>query len=136
MTEYITQERALELSVLHPDYHGLCLAAIQTYRDSLVAGVVLPEPDFKYQRYDDTPEVGYYTADQMQAAYRAGMQAQWQPIDTAPTDGTYVLIYGHDSECVEIGNCEDGFGWWSQEGPRDPAPTHWMPIPQPPKDTP
>jgi hypothetical protein len=44
MKEYITQERALELSVLHPDYHGLCLAAIQAYRDSLVAGE-LPEPD-------------------------------------------------------------------------------------------
>lgn len=56
MTEYITQEQAITLADKHNVPAGitggnpsksavaaLCNAAIQTYRDSLVAGVVLPE---------------------------------------------------------------------------------------------
>jgi hypothetical protein len=51
MTTYITQEQAVALSktidwTFHP-FHAteLCNAAIQHHRDSLMAGVVLPEPD-------------------------------------------------------------------------------------------
>jgi hypothetical protein len=51
MTEYITQAQATAIahSVTRAgdylDTKDLCNAAIQHYRDSLVAGVVLPEPD-------------------------------------------------------------------------------------------
>jgi hypothetical protein len=61
MTTYITQEQAVALAMKHGDVvaerngrkdfcfddygvRDLCNAAIQAYRDSLVAGVVLPEP--------------------------------------------------------------------------------------------
>lgn len=76
MTEYITQEQAKAIAdKVYLEHEGTSLAgafanaAIQAYRDSLASGVVLPEPDFKYQRYDDTPICDYYTADQ----YRQGI---------------------------------------------------------------
>jgi hypothetical protein len=88
--------------------------------------------------------------------------AEWQPIETAPKDGTHILIRTADFGAVE--------GWWdrsvtnfyaSQKGwaSYDPAnmqgdwvsdfpigdgcdrrlycgatPSHWMPLPEPPHD--
>ena len=64
----------------------------------------------------------------------------WQPIGTAPHDGTAVLLAarGPDSGCV-VGwwDSEWGDGWWmcddgkcAVELPlRGPEPTHWMPLP-------
>jgi hypothetical protein len=59
----------------------------------------------------------------------------WQPIETAPKDGT----------CILISNGKDGIfsgmyvGYWYQEGGwkfsiknRIPDATHWMPLPAPP----
>ena len=68
----------------------------------------------------------------------------WQPIETAPRDGTEILLY--------VGTlCHDyGVAWWNGEwwemgsrecaGMKDRfdvefgAPTHWMPLPEPPED--
>jgi hypothetical protein len=62
-------------------------------------------------------------------------QTLWQPIETAPKDGT----------CILISNGKDGIfsgmyvGYWYQEGGwkfsiknRIPDATHWMPLPAPP----
>lgn len=90
--------------------------------------------------------------------------SEWQTIETAPRDGTTVLLY---TTCH--GACEAWFskGEWSQETPINPreysgsawvccddafqieveeygpngrryydgTATHWMPLPAPPKDT-
>ncbi len=74
----------------------------------------------------------------------------WQPIKTAPKDGTNIIV-GFDFASVWIihaawwDNAEwrdeaDDVGWWSYtlgsvtqeklEGAR--APTHWIPLPPPP----
>jgi len=78
---------------------------------------------------------------------------EWQPIDTAPKDGTVVLLYGiwageiHGparSKAFDIGSFQDGRSdfpgndWWVL-GTGDyyecwMRPTHWMPLPEPPKD--
>ena len=64
----------------------------------------------------------------------------WQPIDTAPKDGTSVLIAfvekGHPQKPF-VGEAEfRGTGWWwpndYEGGCITPAPTHWMPLPDPP----
>lgn len=73
----------------------------------------------------------------------------WQPIDTAPKDGTQVLLYergridlgryskirrfDHDRVTLE-------FEGWSVSGVvsvlrHEPAPTHWMPLPPCPVPT-
>ena len=63
---------------------------------------------------------------------------EWQTMEAAPTDGTAVLCYTNDGykypllcECV----FDDG-EWWPNcwESPDEPLkPTHWMPMPAPPK---
>lgn len=74
---------------------------------------------------------------------------EWQPIETAPKDGTYVLLYfphrnlviGGLWEYQGEGDWEMGIEDWQdwctdddvviQEDPSY-APTHWMSIPNPP----
>lgn len=78
---------------------------------------------------------------------------EWQPIETAPTDGTHILAYGKvfnarddEDEIITTVYCDgevyyEGIGL----GPRwalvaivvwvegdDFYPTHWMPLPKPP----
>ncbi len=59
----------------------------------------------------------------------------WQPIDTAPKDRTRVLLfvppYG-----VSTGHYSQEFGKWSCHSllNKDAVPTHWMPLPTPPKE--
>lgn len=63
----------------------------------------------------------------------------WQPIETAPKDGSGILVTAAGfSYAVEW---SDEFDWWCVDdnklGPfrlRGQAPTHWMPLPQPPKE--
>ena len=58
----------------------------------------------------------------------------WQPIETAPRDGTRVLLYenGH----YYAGETEGDDGYWSsfcgQYVVTTPDPTHWMPLPEAP----
>ena len=87
------------------------------------------------------------------AALRAQPPAPsgWQPIETAPKDGTLVDLFvdGHrEADCCwhrldwEIAHLQwptDSMGWatWSERdgeyGRFDPAPTHWQPFPAPPQ---
>lgn len=70
-------------------------------------------------------------------------QPQWQPIDTAPKDGSDVLAWGPRWKQPDYIHFRNG-GWceWVglDTGEWEPItfsesflPTHWMPIPEPPK---
>ena len=76
------------------------------------------------------------------------MANQWQPIETAPKDGTHILVCEAPTENDgDFGLFVQRASWWS-DGPDDPdpegwvvycslvkeprvffEPTHWMPIP-------
>lgn len=71
--------------------------------------------------------------------------SEWEPIETAPKDGTHVLIYQTDvlapNHYVAAYDDEwgNGEGWWvvcDGKVPdlplRGPQPTHWMRLPDPP----
>ena len=62
----------------------------------------------------------------------------WRPIETAPRDGTTVLIFGpHQFKCFYLESCEFWKNklwpvvWMTGYG----EPTHWMPLPPPPEAT-
>lgn len=78
----------------------------------------------------------------------------WRPIETAPRDGTYILIPGRTGrndriavtipECVSwrdcplLGGLPDFQGGWRPIDDAQAArkPTHWMPLPEPPATPP
>jgi hypothetical protein len=64
----------------------------------------------------------------------------WQPIETAPKDGTTVLLFDPANEEIErgvdVGFFHGGvFEWlWSRDACNG-NPTHWMPLPAPPQES-
>lgn len=70
--------------------------------------------------------------------------AEWQPIQTAPLDGTPVLLWGpkllHTGQCVVARYLKGDIEWWHVDDGdgkyplRGPAPTHWMDEPARPKN--
>ena len=82
------------------------------------------------------------------------MASSWKPIDTAPRDGTNVILGWDfagvwlvrngwwDDGCSACGDCpcdEDDIGWWSYRHSVTQEllngydePTHWLPLPKPP----
>jgi hypothetical protein len=77
--------------------------------------------------------------------------SEWQPIETAPKDGTPILIWQPDRDPKpNDGYCDDhryaiGYwrlahpGWtinatpWGNRNSASVNPTHWMPLPEPPR---
>ena len=76
----------------------------------------------------------------------------WQPIETAPKDGTKILVYKKYSrfgsivyDDIDLGTNVDAhyieIAYWTYYGwridafspPSNKDPTHWIPLPLPPK---
>lgn len=71
-------------------------------------------------------------------------QSEWQPIETAPKDGTDVLLWGrccgeihgeYDADCAVVASyqCDE---WHATVGDcysTTVKPTRWMPLPEPPQ---
>lgn len=63
--------------------------------------------------------------------------SDWQPIETAPKDGTSILTFVRDGVLpVDVGSFREDFdipgngaGTWRDDGRE---PTHWMPLPAAP----
>jgi hypothetical protein len=67
---------------------------------------------------------------------------EWQPIETAPKDGTDILMYGEDvgiaAGCYytrEEAGCFAGWFGTCADGRVNVNPTHWMPLPPAPSST-
>ena len=63
-------------------------------------------------------------------AFAAG---EWQPIDTAPKDGTGILLFCSADLIVHAGHWHSRLGAWYVSGQGPMPSTHWMPLPEPPK---
>jgi hypothetical protein len=69
------------------------------------------------------------------------LRMEWQPMETAPMDGTEILLViphggtGPGAEVLLGFHCEDDQAWFDvceiNHGPVY-APTHWMHLPEPP----
>lgn len=66
---------------------------------------------------------------------RADLVPQWQPIETAPKDGTDILVYHPERAeqfvCYFLG----GLWMFSVDDALATNPTHWQPLPTPPPAT-
>ncbi len=72
------------------------------------------------------------------------MTDNWQDIDSAPRDGTAILVYcpdadhpnivlAHWREFVGSPDPGDWHDWWDDNAPSiDTTVTHWQPLPAPP----
>ena len=64
------------------------------------------------------------------------MTHEWQPIETAPKDGTDILFFGSRNG-VWFGRYNPAPKGWCLGLPTDgESPTHWMPLPDPPRPAP
>jgi hypothetical protein len=59
--------------------------------------------------------------------------SEWQPIETAPKDGAWVMAYSEDEGPVFVNNL--GGDWYTDGNDHWPILdlTHWQPLPEPPK---
>jgi hypothetical protein len=71
------------------------------------------------------------------------MTGVWQPIETAPKDGTAILLWpynpgdaygGYALKEVALGYYTPDEEWFNPEQRCPFEPTHWMPLPEPPED--
>ena len=72
---------------------------------------------------------------------RADLVPQWQPIETAPKDGTKILgawpqLRKHKWWTIQpvFFHCGDWIHGWDEDEDLALHPTHWMPLPEPPKN--
>jgi len=60
----------------------------------------------------------------------------WKPIETAPKTAP-ILVYTIDGGIDVVWwqrDFLDGSEYWQNEAYDDPQPTHWMPLPAPPRE--
>jgi hypothetical protein len=82
----------------------------------------------------------YDHAKAIAAALReAGMVREWEPIETAPKDGTDVLVFDPIGKEQFVAFYDDGLWVFAKKkgGPRFAVklPTRWMPLPPLPEGT-
>ncbi|MCW2228122.1 DUF551 domain-containing protein [Bradyrhizobium elkanii] len=108
------------------DWNNGTAAKACGYRRKLLSAVnaIRPVPDFE----------GKYASPMTEG------HGGWQSIDTAPHDGTNVLI-AEDQRSAHgeaYYDSEEGRWYWANTGrgdypdPHEPFPSHWMPLPAPP----
>lgn len=69
-----------------------------------------------------------------EAAALSTESAGWQPIETAPTDNTPVLVWQAPWEFPSRATFTTDDEVWCSAGGIEVNPTHWMPLPTPPSE--
>lgn len=60
---------------------------------------------------------------------------EWMPIESVPKDGTWCILHCNDKLVPTISFYDEKWfkGWAHQDAMGENNPTHWMPLPEPPK---
>jgi hypothetical protein len=94
---------------------------------------MVPSPDGEYVLYSDWKRLRSQFAN-----------SEWQPIETAPKDGTEVLCFcvepefeGEENPHTEMrvcffGEMQEDYSCWMGYYGYEQRPTHWMPLPPKP----
>ena len=72
----------------------------------------------------------------LRKALKAADKAAWRPVETAPRDGQWVMLWWPRREQFPVFGYFEAGRWHSRytlsfDG--DPQPTHWLSIPAPPE---
>lgn len=62
--------------------------------------------------------------------------SDWQPIETAPKNSTSRLVWNPSNQCIYCVTWDEDEDAWCVFGGYSAfidTPTHWMPLPEPPK---
>jgi hypothetical protein len=59
----------------------------------------------------------------------------WQPIESAPKDGTWVLLFGAGWKLPEVGQWSMYSNVWQNMDSELCGATHWVSLPEPPRGT-
>ena len=102
------------------------------YRDPLIDGNKLHDDNCPWVEYVHEFKKLLDGLSQLTAREPQG----WQPIETAPKDGTWILAYGIDGSLQRVSwgqTRNDGLQWCTVHGwAHFRYVTHWMPLPSPP----
>ena len=108
------------------------LNAISASIDAALAGDGFDGGDFDGM----DPEHFEQASSWVEQAVANRSDANWQPIETAPTDGTWVFVYWPTMPItlypMVAFNCGDEYGWDTPADYGQVFPTHWMPLPPAP----
>ena len=74
------------------------------------------------------------TLEQWQASFPSVSRMGWRPIATAPMNETWILLYTKDEPPICVGRRELGRWACLCDDFRPTKPSHWMPLPEPPKE--
>lgn len=63
------------------------------------------------------------------------MKGEWQPMETAPKDGTLLLGWDRSNGCYAVSYhpCEGTCYEWETSDGYAACPSHWTPLPEPPE---
>ncbi len=99
-------------------------------RDALI--IIKNPPDSRYVSATGSINAMILIASQaLPAAEELVRQMSWQPIESAPNMGVFV-VRNSDGTCW-MHDKEDGYTDWLETYFLGYTPTHWMPLPQPPQ---
>jgi hypothetical protein len=85
--------------------------------------------------YEEAVEIAQEEFDLATSAAEARGRAagQWQPIETCPSDGRSIIVFGGRFDIPAVTQA-DGEWWNSTVGQTlGSRPTHWQPLPTPPE---
>jgi hypothetical protein len=84
--------------------------------------------------YPDHAKLAAIIREALQTAHQQQEQFSWQPIASAPKDGTSLLMFTESQWCVVAYWDAERESWF--DGEYDQPATHWRPLPLPPMSTP
>jgi hypothetical protein len=111
--------------------------------DIVFAKTTDPNPDFRFVEVEDPSGASICAGEWIDRgnglwALRIGMTQQWQPIETAPAEGKF-MVYMPDEkrQPIQVARWHPNVKVIGGSLDFDmPKPSHWMALPEPPKDKP
>jgi len=110
----------------------------------VVCGCGVQGPDVRtdYREWPAWKPAAIAAWNERRAPAEAGAPSGWQPIETAPRDGRPLLLFARSLRAQSpirlVGWWIYGRGWieaaFAPNHPTGVEPTHWMPLPEFPKD--